>query len=205
MKRFIAVMYLVLIASASGSTAPIKSVPQQISEAIHEAYIEEIARAQERAPDRSLLRLRGDAQTRAQDIMDQLTDLYDLPRYELPTIRWSLRDYRAGAVTPCTDPEPKIMILNEILYLRNYNRFMEQTIPHEVAHIVACMLAPENYTDPETNPHDQKWAEVMSVMGRPPAEFHTMDVTAIDLYNKRVDVIMLEFIVDGQFVLFPIF
>ena len=186
-----------LLVTSSVAAIPItyEQIATELNEASLEIYIEEVARAQKVGPKNfSLYQLRGNAQQRAQDVLDQATTLYNLPRHELSTIRWSLKDHRAGAVSGCS--ARPIMFLNEILYIRNYDRFMNQTIPHEVAHIVACMLDPKRYDKKGYNPHDILWAEVMDTLGLAPTELHDMDVTPIDLYNSRVEAMALEYAVE---------
>ena len=98
--------------------------------------------AMEYAPrNKSLYQLRGAAQVRAQLIINRLTTKYRLPRFQLSGIRF--RDVLAGitvagSASHCSQPN-LILFLNEILFLRNYDNFMSDIIPHEVAHIVVCL------------------------------------------------------------------
>jgi len=144
-------------------------------------------------PDKTLYQLRGSAQTRAQLIINRLTKKYRLPRFQLSGIRF--RDVLAtptvaGSTNHCLKPE-RIIFLNEIMFLRNYENFMSNIIPHEVAHLVVCLRGGfEGQNLPHTDAHGPEWEEVMRDLGffRPlqTQRTHDLDTMPVIDYTSRV-------------------
>ncbi len=158
------------------STEDLEELVFAMEQAEQTAYDEAIEKSLEFAPEgHTLYQLRGFAQTQAQQLLDQLTDHYFLPRHELNSIRFVpvLRDGAAGTASPCTTeegtPSPTYTIsLNEILFLRNYEEFMEEIIPHEVAHVITCLNGEMEFEPGEdfwSAVHGEEWIEAMLVLG----------------------------------------
>ena len=176
-----------------------------IEGAIDEAYDEAIDESLTHAPDGlTIYQLRGNAQKEAQRVLDKITDKRGLPRYELNTIRFagSLRDGAAGTASNCENDfgvrETSFTIsLNEILFLRNYEEFINVIIPHEVAHVTTCLSGGFEWEPGETQhqaAHGEEWFQVMKEIGfLEPEKFvtHDLDMTAVYLYKhnlaKKVD------------------
>jgi len=137
--------------------------------------------------------LRGAAQTRAQLLINQLTKRYRLPRFQLSGIRF--RDVLgtptvAASTNHCLKPE-RIIFVNEILFLRNYEEFMSNLIPHEVAHLIVCLRGGfEGQELPHQDPHGPEWEEVMRDLGffRPiqTQRTHDLDTMPVIEYTSRV-------------------
>ena len=182
-----------------------RSVGDQVLEQVALIYDEEVSRAHRvNNHTQSIYQLRGEAQKRAQELFEQAASIHNIPVYELPAIRWNLRDNRAGAATRCTDADDGVyhIALNELLFLYNYAEFMQQTIPHEVAHIIQCLKYPREYFDASYDAHGEEWAQAMVSFGNSPDIYHTMDTTPIAVYNMRVDVFLMTFRLEhGGFIL----
>ena len=168
-------------------------------EEIQRIYQEEVDRAFKLAPeDKSIFQLRGDANTRAEELFKKAAELYDIPEYDIGALLWDLRDDRAGAATACRDGPPYEITMNEILFLRNYDDMMHQTIAHEVAHVVTCLRYPELTASADFQAHGPSWQAIIHDLGGQVSQFHNLDITPINLYHLRVDVALLTFIVENQ-------
>ncbi|KKL82763.1 hypothetical protein LCGC14_1981540 [marine sediment metagenome] len=126
-------------------------------------YKEVITEAMEFAPKgKSIYQLRGDAQTKAQNVLDRLTKHYRVPRYVIPAIQFKgilQKPGDAGSTPGCEEPI-RYIFLNEILYLRNYEEYIHMIIPHEVAHVFVCLRG--GY---EEDSHGIEWWSVMRDLG----------------------------------------
>jgi len=161
---------------------------------------ETIEEAMQYAPEgKTIYQLRGDAQKAAQDSLDRLTKLHNLPRYELTAIRFGLVLHNdvAAAVPPCEDeygnPVENFYInVNEILFLRNYEEFIHMWIPHEVAHIFSCLNGGYTWDSNETRweaEHGQEWEQAMKDLGfiNPAGlKTHEMDMTPVYNYKRAL-------------------
>ena len=190
-----------LAATAGAATAGGKNVIQSIRQldlSLQQAYDDAITKSLAFAPTgRTIFLLRGDAQTKAQEVLDQMTEFYELPRYELPTIRFRpvLHSKAAGTASNCEDAiidGSYEISLNEILFLRNYDAFMKWVIPHEVAHIVTCMLGGFDQTVDEPlqqAAHGEEWLQVMRDMGFEHPEqlrWHNFDMSPVAEYRTEI-------------------
>lgn len=103
-----------------------------------------------------------------------------LPRFDelatpipRPRTVFDLRGATAGmAVTERSGPnqcEQWIRIHPQLL-LRYPVRMIQQTVPHEIAHLVVDWYLPQ-----VTDPHGPEWMAVMVYFGRPPLPYHDME------------------------------
>lgn len=158
---------------------------------ITQIYEEEIEQALVFAPrGMTKYQLRGEAQKTAQALLDYLADEHGYPPYKiggimfqpiiiLPDGGWGA----AAAVDGCDYPPYRITI-NEILFYRNYYLFIEEAIPHEVAHIAACLKS-----NPHGKEHGPEWEEAMRALGYlNPHNMtrHGYDLSAVERYRLRV-------------------
>lgn len=93
-----------------------------------------------------------------------------LPR---PKVRYDLKGGIAGMaatmVRPRALPEQWIRIHPDLL-ARYPVRMIQQTIPHEIAHLVIDWYLPK-----VRDPHGPEWMGVMIWFGRPPLAYHDME------------------------------
>lgn len=104
----------------------------------------------------------------------------------MPTCSFDLRGRVAGKAVMGYSPsqskdknraEPYFHVqLNAVLFTENVQLFLDDTIPHEVAHLVADSLYGRRISE-----HGKEWQSVMALFGRDPVKRHNMDVT-----NARV-------------------
>ena len=91
----------------------------------------------------------------------------------MPTIeiRFDLRGKSAGMVR-FQDGKKPVVRYNLQLLSENHESFMSQTVPHEVAHVVARELFGANI-----RPHGAEWRKVMAFFGSEATRCHEFDTT----------------------------
>lgn len=78
-----------------------------------------------------------------------------------PSIRLDLRGQSAGSANPTTH----LLRFNKVLFLANHQHFLTQTVPHEVAHLVAYEVFGSTI-----KPHGKEWQHIMHSVYQLPAE-----------------------------------
>ncbi len=87
--------------------------------------------------------------------------------FPYPSISFDLRGVCAGKAY---DQRNHIQ-LNAVLLIENTKRMCEETVPHEVAHLVT-----RHHFGPKQRPHGPEWQSVMHTLGVTPKRVHDMDV-----------------------------
>ena len=87
--------------------------------------------------------------------------------FDLPSINWNLRGIRAGVAHVRTNR----IRLNPILLVENTEKFIAQTVPHEIAHLINRTL-----NGPHVRPHGPEWKAIMRAFGLPPLRCHNYNV-----------------------------
>lgn len=123
---------------------------------------------------RSSTVLRERAYTRANEVFIYLVEKYrlDIETNEPVTIRWDIFSNTAGFVLTRENADGRTIHLNEILFLFNYYYFMEETIPHEVAHLIEKELGRAELHD---IPHGSVWQIVMRNEVQTDRRFHNLE------------------------------
>ncbi len=85
-------------------------------------------------------------------------------------IRFDLRGKTAGMVGFPPGRKPYIRYNPELL-LHNREQFLSQTLPHEVAHLVARRIFGTNI-----RPHGHEWKQVMEFFGADPVRCHNYEL-----------------------------
>ena len=78
-------------------------------------------------------------------------------------------------------PSLKRIELNATIFLANIENFFDDTIPHELAHILTRMLYPT-----AKQSHGPEWKSVMRNLGFSPTRCHSYDVTSINRDNAKL-------------------
>ena len=74
--------------------------------------------------------------------------------------------------------------INMILFEDNVSEMLNNTMPHEIGHLV--VYDKFNHKGADTQGHGAEWQEVMRRLGRKPTKTHTLDVTrAVAHYKLR--------------------
>lgn len=104
--------------------------------------------------------------------------LYNMDQVTRPAVSFEPRASRNAAETRC---EPALVSsglpawrvwVNERLAAQHYHRFMTETIPHEVAHLLVCQMDVPRWED-----HHDLWATIVRDAGATPVERHDYEET----------------------------
>jgi SprT protein len=90
-------------------------------------------------------------------------------RLKMPGIRYLLRGKAAGRAWP----QKWEISLNPHLAELNGDRFIMETVTHEIAHLIAFRL------NSKDRPHGRTWESVMLAFGQDPKRLHDYDVSGI--------------------------
>lgn len=104
-------------------------------------------------------------------LQEKLGDPYNIT-IKAPTVTYDLKGTTAGmAVFDRLTKTGNIRINNALLYTDHYEDMIQDTVPHEVAHIVARQV----YGN--IKPHGKEWQYVMALLGLSATRCHDYDVT----------------------------
>lgn len=103
--------------------------------------------------------------------------------FELPEIRWDIKNTDGGRA----HYTGWVVRFNLILCVENEQKFLETTVPHEMAHLIAfrvfhAKLAAEGK---KLRPHGKEWKEVMAVLSVPAKVCHNYICTSIQRPKRR--------------------
>ncbi len=73
--------------------------------------------------------------------------------------------------------------INPVLLKTNPDHILNVTVPHEIAHIVVCLLFKGCSFMPQ--PHGKEWASIMKLFGLEPNRTHSLDVSEISKLNNK--------------------
>jgi SprT protein len=96
---------------------------------------------------------------------------------DMPTIQFKVRGKVAGKAWPLAYK----LDFNMVLLQENFEHMISQTVPHEVAHLVAQKL----YRLDRIKPHGYEWKRVMIAFGKEPDRCHSYDVTRARQATRR--------------------
>lgn len=164
-------------------------ITRTINLGIEIIYHQEVERAMKRAPTgKTASQLRQAAQVRSNELFLKATRLYKI-QIRGPKLMWGLlRSGVAGETTMCTHSTYYIS-LNEILFFRNFDAAINDYIPHEVAHIVACFVHPEITKEDDFDVHGPEWQAIAKSLGSKGEKYHELDTTPTALYYIRTELL----------------
>lgn len=106
--------------------------------------------------------------------------------FRFPNIRYDLRGTTAGRATYGT----WTVNFNPILLAENFDSMLEDTVPHEMAHLITDQVYPEAhkrgaptmtrngvFRRGKRSPHGTEWQSVMRVLGCEPSRTHSYDTS----------------------------
>ena len=73
--------------------------------------------------------------------------------------------------------------INMILFEDNVDHILNETIPHEIGHLVQFSVFDKNGA--QTRGHGCEWQEIMRRLGKTPVQCHTLDVTRAVAWQKK--------------------
>ena len=98
----------------------------------------------------------------------QLAEQHFARRFERPRVSLDLRGQKAGVAYL----QRNLLRFNAQLYRENHEHFLEQTVPHKVAHLLAHAL----YGD-RIRPHGREWQTLMTdLFGLPALRCHDYQI-----------------------------
>lgn len=131
--------------------------------------------ADPRAP--TLPALMHEARRRTATLLEQARRHFRSP-IPAPEVRFDLRGKAAGQVRMAPGRVWQIRY-NPVLLAREGDAFLTQTVPHEVAHLIAFALFGR-----DIRPHGEEWQGVMRHLGAEPRRCHSFAVD--DLPARRL-------------------
>lgn len=78
--------------------------------------------------------------------------------------------------------------LNPILLVQNSDRFIAETVPHEIAHFATDLFYPHVHRpglNEKRQIHGRHWIEFMNLLGVPPNPHHVYDTTDVPVTKRR--------------------
>jgi len=181
----IIVLFLTVIMSPVFASEP--SISNVILD-IEVIYNEEIERAMKYAPTgKTKTQLRLEAQKKSNAVFQKAALIYKIPVLRLKLDWGLLRDSAGGEAGVCFD-DPFIS-MNEILFLHNFDDALNENIPHEVAHVVTCLIHPEVAEQKNFDVHGLEWQAIAKSLGSNGEKYHKLDTTPTAIYMVRVELL----------------
>lgn len=106
------------------------------------------------------------------NIADKCYPNHDLSKLDVKVAYRS--DMRDDAGYAHTDNNENQIEFNVYLFLSNFDKFLVDTIPHELAHVITDHVFPD-----AKQSHGPEWKSVMHSLGFNPVRKHTYDVSVI--------------------------
>ncbi|MEJ2692362.1 MAG: SprT-like domain-containing protein [Candidatus Thiodiazotropha sp.] len=111
-------------------------------------------------------------------LINQASERFDLPIPQ-PEVRFDLRGRAAGmALSPSRGRG--IIRYNRAMLAENGLAFIRQTVPHEVAHLVAGIVHGR-----QIKPHGAEWRSIMALFGADAVRCHSFPVPSHQRRNMR--------------------
>ena len=112
---------------------------------------------------------------RLQDDLAKLNQQLDR-QDPMPSLRFDLRGRCAGQAFP----QSWSIRLNSTLLHRHGDEFIEQTVPHELAHLVAFAQFGR-----QIRPHGKEWKLIMGLLGQEPSVCHNYTVAPARVVSRH--------------------
>jgi SprT protein len=97
--------------------------------------------------------------------------------YDIPMVRFSKR----GRVAGTANYGKWSVNFNPVLMRENPDIFLNQTVPHECAHLIAR----QRYSNRYIKPHGREWKYTMRQLGVNPKRCHSYDTSNSAVYHKN--------------------
>ena len=128
-------------------------------------------------------------QDRRKKVEAKIREVFDIAekeykrKFEMPDIRYDIKNTDGGTATF----QQWLIRLNLILMVENEEKFLNTTVPHEAAHLIARRvyhnkLAAEGK---KMRPHGIEWKEVMKLFDISAKVNHSYDCTSIQRSHRR--------------------
>ena len=97
---------------------------------------------------------------------------------------------KTGRVAATANYSSNLLNFNQVLLDENTEDFIKQTVPHEVAHLIAGTVFPKIIRRMvegriiKGSPHGKEWATIMRMLGANPNRCHNYDISSV--VRKRI-------------------
>ena len=125
--------------------------------------------------------LRKKVESRVRQCLDIAAKEYGV-QFEMPEIRYDIKNTHGGIAYH----KDWMIRLNLILLIENEEHFIQQTVAHEVAHLVNRRVHRPPEGKKRLMPHGNEWKKVMGLFRLPPKRTHNYNCASIEKAKKRV-------------------
>lgn len=128
--------------------------------------------------------LRTKVEKKLLEALNVAREHYKRPDLTMPDIRWDVKNTDGGRASH----HGNYVRFNLILCVENEEKFLNTTVPHELAHCIAGTLYYDKIlkeTGKKMRPHGKQWKEVMDVLNTPPKVTHSYDCGSIQKPKRR--------------------
>lgn len=129
-------------------------------------------------PDEQDQRLQTQVVERTHELFRQADTRAGSPLIRLE-VRFDLRGWAAGQARQRAGG-PWVIRYNPLLLRENPEAFLTETVPHEVAHVIAFLRY-----GPRIRPHGAEWRAVMEGLGAAPERCHHYDLSRVPRRTHR--------------------
>jgi len=123
---------------------------------------------------------KGQVIIKVKELVAQINELYNVDM-AVPKVQFSLKGRAAGIA----DSSSWVVNFNEGLLVDNWDRYMEDTIPHEVAHLAKAHIYGYERKGKFHSPHGYYWKEIMRKLGYEPTRCHDMDTSKVANHKTK--------------------
>lgn len=114
------------------------------------------------------------------ECLKKATIHYNPVAFSTPRVSYTLR----GTVGGMANLTTWTILVNSILLMENLEDYIENTIPHEVAHLIDYKVHGIQYKGRKQIQHGYTWQQVMRVFGCDPSRCHSYDVSRAQVKKK---------------------
>lgn len=168
-----------------------------MNNALVDTTMQEQVTPEQEAQTRKLLtpRLRQRVETRVRELLDKSAEIWPQHKakfQDAPTVRFDVKN-RWGGVAISGGSDDWTVRLNLILCYENEDDFIQQTVGHEVAHLVCHVVhgftkrVEENGETKikKIRAHGPEWRDTMVQLGLKPATYHKYDTSSIETKKRK--------------------
>lgn len=91
--------------------------------------------------------------------------------FDYPIVKYNVRGTTGGKASRVS----WMVDFNPVLLIENEDDFISQTVPHEIAHLIARKLWSN------IKPHGREWKLVMTIFGAKPRATHSYDISRVQV------------------------
>lgn len=126
--------------------------------------------------------MKAKVNAKLQQCIDKANKRYNID-VKFPTVVYHKRGTTAGTANYRT----WTIDINPILLVENFDDMLDDTVPHEMAHLITDMVYPHAHKrtfGQKRSPHGSEWQSVMRVLGVEPSRTHNYDTTNAKVRTK---------------------